>query len=75
MHQDYIEYELIGGGPMDGRVGHMYMPAPEIRFLCKHTDVFFAAANVPTYTDIYHVYKLSRGNAYKIFYRYDGYSL
>lgn len=74
MGNDFVDYELVGGGPMDGKVGHMYWPAPEVRFLCKHTDVYYAAANMPTYTDLYHVYRLSRGTNDKLFYKYEGYS-
>ena len=74
MHQDYVEYELVGGGPRDGMIGHMYFPAPEVRFLCNQADVYYAAANVPTHTELYHIYRLSRGTNEKLFYKYEGYA-
>lgn len=72
--QDYVDYELIGGGPRDGAIGHMYNPAP--RVLCKvpQADVYLAAACAPTYTELWHEYRLSRGTTHKLYYTYEGYT-
>ena len=63
MIDEYVDYELIGGGPSDGAKGHMYVPKPEMRVLCKSGDM----------ADIYHVYRLVRGTRVKLYYRYHGY--
>lgn len=71
---DYVDYELIGGGPRDGHIGHMYTPAPNILFKVPQADVFIAAANMPTHTELWHEYRLSRGTTIKLFYKYEGYT-
>lgn len=72
--EDYVDYELVGGGPRDGFTGHMYTPAPSILFKVPQADVFIACAGMPTHTELYHIYRLSRGTNEKLFYKYEGYA-
>lgn len=78
MHQEYIEAEYFGGGPRDGEVTHVYSAEREQRFIVPRTDVFYASANMPTHTELFHVYRLdaNRGlERQRIWYRYEGYTV
>jgi hypothetical protein len=66
-------YELVGGGPMDGDVGHMYTPTPIVKFVVQNNpDVVIASAGVPTPMVYYHTYKLRNGTQTRLFYCYEG---
>lgn len=71
---DYVDYELIGGGPADGKTGHMYTPLSSVKYKVPQADVFLAAACAPTCTELWHEYRLSWGNTKKLYYKYEGYT-
>jgi hypothetical protein len=77
--QDYVDYELVGGGPRDGQTGHMYNPAPAIKFRVqniKDPEVFIVSHIAPPEPQaVYHTYKLVRGNTTKLIYQYEGFTL
>lgn len=74
MHQGRIQVELIGGGPQDGLVDLLDTPIKEIRIAVPRADIFFAAANQPTQTTLFHLYTLHRATQQAIYYKYQGYT-
>jgi predicted proteasome-type protease len=51
-NQTYLEYELVGGGPVDGNTGHMYELSPDLTFINtthRRKHVYVLSTEKPEY--------------------------